>query len=105
MFINKVMNFSMSRLLKSAYRKEPISALIVIFGTVDALLGGLNERWTLLSLGILLICLGVSVRWLQTEKAEKRVKSSSPRRYLNPSRSSLQPLPELKSRRKPSTLS
>ncbi len=89
----------MSRLLKSAYRKEPISALIFLVGTVDALLGGFTERWTLLSLGLLLAFLGISVRWLQIQKAEETANSTPTRRYLNPSQYPLQPLPELKSRR------
>ncbi len=89
------MTLALSRLLKSAYRKEPISAFIFLFGTVDVLLGSFSERWTLLSFGMLLVVISFSVRWLQIQQAEKRMKAPIAQRYLNPSKSTMQPLPEL----------
>jgi hypothetical protein len=46
------MNALLPRILKAAYRKEPISSFIVIVGAVDAVIGGVGERWSLLSFGI-----------------------------------------------------
>jgi hypothetical protein len=89
------MTVALSRLLKSAYRKEPISTFIFLCGTVDALLGGFSERWTLLSLGVVLIMISVTVRWLQIQQSQKEVSPPMAKRYLNPSKSSIQPLPEL----------
>jgi hypothetical protein len=95
------MTLALSKLLKSAYRKEPISGFIFLSGTVDALLGAFNERWTLLSLGIVLVIFSLTVRWLQKQKKPKKsLHSPIVRRYLNPSlspnQSTRQPLPELK---------
>lgn len=93
------MNVTLARKLKSIYRKEKISAFIFTFGAMDAILGGFSERWTLLSLGILLVIIGGWMRWLQMQKTKNIISSSNPRRYLNPSRSNLTPLPPLKRKR------
>lgn len=93
------MNVTLARKFKSIYRKEKISAFIFTFGAMDAILGGFSERWTLLSLGVLLVIIGGWMRWLQIQKTKKAVTFNSPRRYLNPSRSDLTPLPPLKRKR------
>lgn len=82
----------------SKYRKEPISAFILIIGVVDGVLGGFSERWTLLSLGLLLVATSAVVRWLQIQKTEHKVSQQTPRRYLPPSQSQI-PLPILKSKK------
>lgn len=88
------------KFLYSSYRKEPISSFILIMGVIDGILGGFSERWTLLSLGLLLVASSAAVRWLQIQKTEKTnsVSQQTTRRYLPPSTSS-NPLPTLKSRR------
>lgn len=93
------MNVTLARKFKSIYRKEKISAFIFTFGAMDAILGGFSERWTLLSLGILLVIIASWMRWLQVQKTKKTLAFNSPRRYLNPSRSDLTPLPPLKRKR------
>ncbi|PHV62930.1 hypothetical protein VKI21_17175 [Cyanobacterium aponinum UTEX 3222] len=93
------MKKSLSHSIKKIYRKEPISAFIIIFGFVDSILGGFEERWTLLSLGLLIATTGLFMRWLQTTKPQKITTVSRTRRYLPPSRSSLTPLPPLKRKR------
>ncbi len=89
------MKFKLPR-LKSLYRQEPVSAFIVTFGAVDAILGGFGERWTLLSFGLMLVILGVILRWVQSQKEPKAVLSNPPRRYLPPSSNPTQPLPILR---------
>jgi len=81
--------------LKSVYRQEPISAFIFTFGAVDAILGGFGERWSLMSLGLVLVIIGIMMRWLQSQKAEKVAINNPPRRYLPPSQTS-NPLPVLR---------
>jgi hypothetical protein len=93
------MNVTLAQKFKSIYRKEKISAFIFTVGAMDAILGGFSERWTLLSLGILLVIIGGWMRWLQLQKTNKTVSFPAPRRYLNPSRSDLTPLPPLKRKR------
>ncbi len=92
------MNIVLPRFLKTAYRKEPISAFILVVGVVDALIGGFNERWTLLSFGLILLVISGTVRWLQTQKVNQPLPQKPPRRYLPPSREE-QPLPVLKSKK------
>ena len=88
------MNDLFPRFLKSVYRKEPISGFILIMGAVDAVIGGVGERWTLLSFGLMLILLAAGLRWWQSKKTEAVSVEETPRRYLPPS-SSQRPLPML----------
>lgn len=92
------MNALLPRFLKSAYRKEPISSFILIVGAVDAVIGGVGERWTLLSFGLVLVLLAAALRWWQMQKAQALFTEETPRRYLPPS-SSQRPLPMLMNER------
>lgn len=93
------MNVSLAKKLKSIYRKEKISGFIFTVGTVDAILGGFSERWTLLSLGVFLVILGGWMGWLKVRKTQKTLFVSTPRRYLSPNYQDLKPLPPLKRKR------
>lgn len=90
------MNALVPRFLKSAYRKEPISSFIVIVGAVDAVIGGVDQQWTLLSLGLVMMLSAGILRWWQIQKAQAVLAEEIPRRFLPPS-SSRQPLPMLTS--------
>ena len=92
------MNSFLPRFLKKAYYKEPISAFILIVGVVDALIGGFNERWTLLSLGLVLVFSSAVMRWLQSQKINNSISQQPPRRYLPPN-SGQNALPVLKSKK------
>ncbi|MBE9221296.1 hypothetical protein IQ215_01170 [Cyanobacterium stanieri LEGE 03274] len=84
--------------LKSIYRQEPISAFIVIFGAVDLAMGGFSERWSLLSFGLVLVIMGLMMRWLQAQQIQKKKKPRSiPRRYLPEGDNTfVEPLPVLR---------
>ncbi len=88
------MNALLPRFLRTAYRKEPISSFILVVGAVDAVIGGVGERWTLLSFGLVVVLLSVILRWWQTQKAQPLMTEDIPRRYLPPS-SARSPLPRL----------
>lgn len=88
------MNPLFARFFKAVYRKEPVSGFILILGVTDALVGGMNGRDGLLSIGLLVALLGIIMRWRQGEK-KSRVVASQPVRYLLPSGTSRQPLPLL----------
>ncbi|HAC64196.1 MAG TPA: hypothetical protein DCF68_11810 [Cyanothece sp. UBA12306] len=88
------MNALLPRFLRTAYRKEPISSFILVVGAVDAVIGGVGERWTLLSFGVVVILLSVMLRWWQTQKSQPLMPENTPRRYLPPS-SGRSPLPRL----------
>jgi hypothetical protein len=88
------MNALFPRFLRTAYRKEPISSFILVVGAVDAVIGGVGQQWSLLSLGLLISLLSVALRWWQVQKNQPILTEDTPRRYLPPS-SSRTPLPRL----------
>lgn len=71
------------RILKSAYRKEPVYSLLLTMGLVDALIGGADARWGLLALGVGTVST-VTILWWW--KAQQRPLpepiESRPQRYL-----------------------
>ncbi len=79
------MNVLWTRILKPAYRKEPISSFIVIVGAVDAVIGGVGERWSLLSFGLMMVMLAVALRWWQTQRRETELADQPVTHYLPPS--------------------
>jgi hypothetical protein len=91
------MNAIFPRFIKLAYRKEPISSFILIVGAVDALIGGVGERWTLLSFGILILLIGTLVRWRQMQN-KQLVATESRTKYILPPSPSDTPLPILVSK-------
>lgn len=95
------MNALWPRILKSAYRKEPISSFIVIMGAVDAIIGGAGEHWSLLTFGLFMVMLAIAHRWWQTQRRESELAEQPVTHFLPPS-SSRPPLPVLNaSKRKP----
>ena len=86
------------RFVKLAYRKEPISSFVLIVGAVDAVIGGVGGRWTLLSLGMTTVLIAILLRWWQTQKAQP-VPQETARHFLPPS-SSRTPLPLLTSEKR-----
>ncbi|MBW4543328.1 MAG: hypothetical protein KME25_02605 [Symplocastrum torsivum CPER-KK1] len=95
------MNALWPRILKSAYRKEPISSFIVIVGAVDAVIGGVGERWSLLSFGIMMVMLAIVLRWWQSQRREAELAEQPVTHFLPPS-SSRPALPMLSTtKRKP----
>lgn len=81
------------RFVKSAYRKEPISSFIIIFGAVDVLIGGFGERWSLLSFGLMMVVLAAAIRWWQ-QRGEGELSEQPVTHFLPPSQSR-PPLPML----------
>lgn len=91
------MNAFWPRFLRSAYRKEPISSFILTLGAVDAVIGGVGQRWTLLTFGVTVSLVAIALRWWQIQKAQEKLAEEVPRRFLAPSPSDA-PLPKLKSK-------
>jgi hypothetical protein len=46
------MNAVLPRFLKSAYRKEPVISGLITAGVVDALIGGVDDSWSLFAFGL-----------------------------------------------------
>ena len=91
------MNPLFARFLRSVYRKEPVSGFILILGLTDALIGGVNGRISLLSIGLLIALLGIVMRWRQGERKSTRAIATKPVRYMLPPSSPRKPLPLLTS--------
>jgi small-conductance mechanosensitive channel len=94
-----VMSGLMPRFLKSAYRKEPISSFILTVGTVDAVIGGVDSRLSLLILGLGIVGVAIALRWWLTQRNKIELPTGAPIHYL-PSRSSRPSLPMLSVSRK-----
>ena len=79
------MNALFFNLFKKTYRKESVSGFIFILGAVDAVIGGVGGRWTLLSFGLLMVLTSALLRWYKLQKAENAIDNKSPRYFLPPS--------------------
>lgn len=88
------MNPLLAKILRSVYRKEPISGFLLILGATDAILGGVGGRWSLLSIGLAIALLGIVLRWRQ-EQQKTKTPATETARYLLPSSSSRPELPLL----------
>ena len=87
------------RFLSSVYRKEPIPSFIVTIGLVNAIIGGLNDRTGLLSLGIATVSGAILWRWrLQQPTAQIPPKSQI---YLSAASSNSVPTLEKPKRKRP----
>lgn len=91
------------RILKSAYRREPIFSFLVTIGVVDTALGGLGERWSLTTFGLGTVGLAFAFRWWQKQQHRKAGKDSTARYYLPPA-SSRPRLPMLSINKKPPSI-
>jgi hypothetical protein len=88
------------RFLKSAYRKEPISSFILTVGAVDAVIGGVDSRWSLLVLGVAMAGAAIALRWWIAHRNRVDLPMGAPIHYL-PERSSRPSLPMLSARKPP----
>lgn len=59
------------RFFRTAYRKEPISAFLVIVGSVDTAIGGLGGYGGLVFLGLLAISSALAWRWLTWQRWQR----------------------------------
>ncbi|AFZ32897.1 hypothetical protein ABN584_09660 [Gloeocapsa sp. BRSZ] len=91
------MNAAIPKLIKSAYRKEPLPSILVTMGAVDAVIGGLGDRWSLFAFGLVTVGIAIGLRWWLLQQRPYPTESVNTPRYLPPSSSSShQALPVLK---------
>lgn len=91
------MNHLLPRFVTRAYRQEPISAFVFTVGIVNALIGGLGERWSLLSFGLFLGGSAIALRWLQNyQKRTVRDRPNTTRYLTGADQRSPDPLPPLR---------
>ncbi|SKB13968.1 conserved hypothetical protein [Planktothrix sp. PCC 11201] len=89
-----MMNALWPRVLKSAYRREPIVSFVVTVGTVDAVIGGVSSSVSLLSFGLSTVGIILVLRWWMWQKSKLQQAETAPEYALPPS-SARSPLPRL----------
>ena len=88
------MNIVWTRLLKQSYRRQPLISFIVTAGLVDALIGGLEGRGSLLVFGLGTVGAAIAFRWWHIQRKQVVNFSQTPVHYL-PDHTSRPPLPML----------
>ena len=91
-----VMNAALHRILKSAYRKEPISSFILLVGAVDVAISGANGSGSLFTFGMGTIAIAIAIRWWQIHHAPSS-EAETGSEYVLPPSSGRPSLPNLKS--------
>ena len=80
------------KFFKRIYQKEPISSFLIVLGLIQVVIGGVDCKWNLFSLGLGLVLGAFVVRWSQVRKYRVDREKILPRRYLSSSKT-VQPLP------------
>lgn len=88
------MNALWPRVLRSAYRREPIVSFVVTVGTVDAVIGGVSSSLSLLTFGLSSVAVILVLRWWMLQRSKIEQPETAPEYALPPS-SSRPPLPQL----------
>lgn len=101
------MSRSWHRLLKSTYRREPISSFILTVGAVDAVIGGVGDRWSLMIVGFGIVGVAIALRmssahWRKAQQQQEEPPARAPIHYL-PAHTSTPTLPMLTMSRKRSS--
>ncbi len=96
-----VMNAVLPRFLKSTYRKEPLISVLITMGVVDALIGGLDDSWSLFAFGLGMASVTLVFKLWRIQQRRPIPEEPVVQHYL-PSRSSSPTLPMLTiSKKKP----
>ena len=77
------------KILRTAYRKEPVVSFIVTMGAVDAVIGGAEASWSLFGLGMGTIGMAIVLRFLLLKRSHIEQATPVPEYYLPPSSSRL----------------
>ncbi|WP_017654043.1 hypothetical protein [Fortiea contorta] len=88
------MNAVLPRFIKSAYRKEPIVSVLITMGVVDALIGGLDDSWSLFAFGLGISGISLGYKLWRIQQSRTVPEEPVVQHYL-PSRSSSPTLPML----------
>jgi hypothetical protein len=95
------MNAILPRFLKSAYRREPIISAFITMGVVDALIGGLDDSWSLFAFGLGTTGVALVFKLWRLQQRPPLPEEPVAQRYL-PASSSSPPLPVMTvAKRKP----
>ena len=86
------MNAVWIKILRSVYRKEPISGFIMIFGIADTAIGVLDATWSLALFGLGTAGMATVLRWWLMQHRPAQLPDRAPIYALPPS---ARPLPML----------
>ncbi|MEH1825949.1 hypothetical protein [Nostoc sp.] len=96
------MNAVLPRFLKSTYRKEPIISVLMTMGAMDALIGGLNDSWSLFAFGLGTAGIALGFKLWRFQQRRPLPEEPVVQHYLPSRSSSSTPLPMLSvSKKKP----
>jgi hypothetical protein len=82
------MNAVLPRFLKSAYRKDPIISVLMTVGVVDALIGGLDDSWSLFAFGLGTAGISLAFKLWRIQQREPLSDAAEVQHYLPPQSSS-----------------
>ncbi|MBH8572769.1 hypothetical protein I8752_07020 [Nostocaceae cyanobacterium CENA369] len=88
------MNAVLPRFLKSTYRKDPLISVLITVGVVDALIGGLDDSWSLFAFGLGTAGITLALKLWRIQQRRSIPEEPVVQHYL-PSRSSSPTLPML----------
>lgn len=96
------MNAVFPRIVKSAYRKEPLITILITMGIVDALIGGFDDSWALFIFGLGTLGTALIIRWLRIQQRPPLPNEEPVKQLYLPTQSSNSSLPMLSiSKKKP----
>ncbi|MBN3961856.1 hypothetical protein [Nostoc sp. NMS8] len=96
------MNAVLPRFLKSTYRKEPLISVLMTMGVMDALIGGLNDSWSLFAFGLGTAGIALGFKLWRFQQRRPLPEEPVVQHYLPSRSSSSTPLPMLSvSKKKP----
>ncbi len=78
------MNILWPRILKSAYRREPLLSFLATVGVVDVVIGGFSQHGSLLFFGISTVGTAIALRWWQAQRSKATQPEQVPKYYLPP---------------------
>ncbi len=81
------MNALWPRIMKTAYRKDPVVSFVVTVGAVDAVIGGVGSSWSLFGLGMGTIGVAIILRFCFLKRSPLEQTSPVPEYYLPPNSS------------------
>jgi len=82
-----MMNAVWLRILKTAYRKDPVVSFVVTMGAVDTVIGGVEASWSLFTLGMGTVGMAIILRFWLLKRSHLEEANAVPEYYLPPSSS------------------
>jgi hypothetical protein len=83
------------RFLRSLYRQEPVSGILITMGLADTALGGVSGHGGLSLFGAVVFGVALGAKWLQSQRQQEVLAEQQVVQHYLPSQSSQQELPML----------